>query len=320
MALVMVVSVVAVAAVLGYALLASSQLQAQAGGNAVRSASAEYLADSGIQLALWHLQNSGGQWSGSSGISLGSSVPGTVDVVCQSMGSNQYQVTATSHLNQATRQAGALVQLVYPLAITSGNAGGGGLLDLLGNVLQLVGNVVNTLLGGQSIALSQPQQLTQMPAGAQELYSPLNGSYGQDAPGQVFWINGDATVGSDVVIRGQLIVTGNLTVSGTGIRITATSDQPVTGSWPAALVVGKKLLPGIYSQISIDGGLWAGTQIGDNKFVLGVIPVLNGWYSKVNVTGPVMVGDGSISSSFRGTLTVHPLIKVLAWNPAADIN
>ena len=50
MALVMVVSAVAVAAVLGYALLAATQLQAQAGGNVVRSASADYLADSGVQL------------------------------------------------------------------------------------------------------------------------------------------------------------------------------------------------------------------------------------------------------------------------------
>jgi hypothetical protein len=52
MALVMVVSAVAVAAVLGYALLAATQLQAQAGGNVVRSASADYLADSGVQLAM----------------------------------------------------------------------------------------------------------------------------------------------------------------------------------------------------------------------------------------------------------------------------
>jgi hypothetical protein len=263
------------------------------------------------------LQQGDGAWS-ASGISLGSSVPGTIDVSCESLGNNIYQIVSTGNLNGASHQATAQMQLIYPLVVTSGSgSSGGGLLGLVGSVLKLVGNVVNGLLGGQSIALSNPQVLLQKPANAQELHSPLSGSYGLDAPGQVFWVNGDATLKSDVVIRGTLIVTGTLTISGDGIRITRTTSQPVSDDRPAALVVGGKVLPSVDAQATIDGGLWVGNAIGDNKTILGLIPILNGQGSQLDVAGPVMVGDGGVSSSYRGTISVRPLAKILSWNPAS---
>ena len=57
MALVMVITVVAVAAVMGYAMLANNTLQSRVGSNAKLGAQADSLAESGIQIAMYKLQN-----------------------------------------------------------------------------------------------------------------------------------------------------------------------------------------------------------------------------------------------------------------------
>ena len=75
MALLLVVAVVAMAAVLGFALLSGATLQTRAAGNANHAAQADYLAESGINLAVHYLQhpekapslNAGGYWSGTGG-------------------------------------------------------------------------------------------------------------------------------------------------------------------------------------------------------------------------------------------------------------
>lgn len=56
-ALVLVIFVMALAAIIGYALLSSSALQATAAGNAAASAVARAQAESGIHLAMYYLQN-----------------------------------------------------------------------------------------------------------------------------------------------------------------------------------------------------------------------------------------------------------------------
>lgn len=55
-ALLLVLAAVALAAVIGMAMLSSSALQAQVSSNAQEHASSEYLADSGVQAALYYLQ------------------------------------------------------------------------------------------------------------------------------------------------------------------------------------------------------------------------------------------------------------------------
>jgi Tfp pilus assembly protein PilX len=87
MALMLVLVVVALVAVLGYAMLASSTTQAQISSNAASIAQADCLAESGVNYALYCLQypyNSPTPastfWTGGT-ISLGSSVPGTVTVL-----------------------------------------------------------------------------------------------------------------------------------------------------------------------------------------------------------------------------------------------
>jgi Tfp pilus assembly protein PilX len=88
-AMVLVITVIGLATVLGFAMLSGAMLQSRTGGNATRSATAEYLAESGINLAMYYLQypnrapslNAQGYWAGTGGaVAISSSVPGTVNV------------------------------------------------------------------------------------------------------------------------------------------------------------------------------------------------------------------------------------------------
>src|SRR5271156_3838177 len=56
MALVLVVAVLAVAAVLGYAMLSANTLQAEISSNLMNAAGAEYVAESGVNVGMYYLQ------------------------------------------------------------------------------------------------------------------------------------------------------------------------------------------------------------------------------------------------------------------------
>jgi hypothetical protein len=74
-ALLMVVAVIAIASVLGYVMLSTASLQNHAGANQVKVLSADYLAESGLNIAMYYLQypdraparNADGYWSGMNG-------------------------------------------------------------------------------------------------------------------------------------------------------------------------------------------------------------------------------------------------------------
>ncbi len=56
-AMIMVLAAIAIAVVMGFAMLAGASLQTRTRGNASRSIAAEYLAESGVNLAMYYLQN-----------------------------------------------------------------------------------------------------------------------------------------------------------------------------------------------------------------------------------------------------------------------
>src|SRR2546421_8380608 len=105
-ALVMVVALILLATVLGFAMLSGSMLQMRAGGNLSKSAQADYLAESGLNLAMYYLQNptlapslnASGYWAGTGGdVTIDSSISGTVNVTVTQDSSNQwvYEVSST---------------------------------------------------------------------------------------------------------------------------------------------------------------------------------------------------------------------------------
>src|SRR5206468_936382 len=113
--LMIVMVVIAVATVLGYAMVSASALQSQTAGNMKYVSTAEYLADSGAQLALYYLQNPsaspvampGGYYPGQTGVTFGSTVGGTADVtVTYNSTSKLYTVVS---VGKATTAAGGTV-------------------------------------------------------------------------------------------------------------------------------------------------------------------------------------------------------------------
>jgi Tfp pilus assembly protein PilX len=155
-ALAIVVCVMAVAAVLGYAMLAGSALQAVASSNAINSAIADAQAESGVHLAMYYLLNpqnapgyssvTGWYWTGANNITFATSptpsttMPGSVSVTVSSAGNNLYNVTAvgTSGVSSAggggvTRTINAQVETVLGFLIQQA-AGINSLLDYQSNM------------------------------------------------------------------------------------------------------------------------------------------------------------------------------------------
>lgn len=117
----MVTAVVAVASVMGVALLASSALQSEATSNHVAGVQAYALAESGINLGLYYLQNVNDNTKSPVGIvsypgggvgpyprDLGTNVPGSFEIKFIRLTSTQYQVISTGTVPSAS--AGAVTR------------------------------------------------------------------------------------------------------------------------------------------------------------------------------------------------------------------
>jgi Tfp pilus assembly protein PilX len=133
-ALVLVVLVMALAAVLGYAMLSASSVQATAGGNALAAATARAQAESGIHYAMYYLLNNtlpgaGISWSNVTfaTTSPAATIPGSVSISIAPMVNHCCWITATGSSGAAgggaiTRTINAEVQVGTPLPINQGGA------------------------------------------------------------------------------------------------------------------------------------------------------------------------------------------------------
>jgi Tfp pilus assembly protein PilX/cytoskeletal protein CcmA (bactofilin family) len=159
--LMMVTAVVAVASVMGIAILSSSALQADASSNQDQATRADGLAESGIAVGLYYLQNlndstkcpmpvltnPGGVYT-KLGQSLGTGVSGTYDLTITRLSSNRYTITSTGNATSARgavqRSLTATVEVNYfPYALTATNAS-----TLLSSTLPAVtANGGTTILG-----------------------------------------------------------------------------------------------------------------------------------------------------------------------------
>lgn len=102
----LVLSMIALASVLGMAIIVNTSVQSQVSQNQVRAVQGDALAESGLNLAQYYLLNpgkapslgAGGYYTGETGISLGTSMSGTVNLsVSQVTPGDLYDVTSTSH-------------------------------------------------------------------------------------------------------------------------------------------------------------------------------------------------------------------------------
>jgi hypothetical protein len=120
-ALVHVMIVVAMASVLGLAMLSGSALQVQQGINARLAGEADALAESGVNLAMYYLQYpsrapalKSGYWPGGTGMTLGAASHGTFDVaVSRDMSDPQvYYVTSTGKASSGAGAPGQIARTV----------------------------------------------------------------------------------------------------------------------------------------------------------------------------------------------------------------
>ena len=102
LALLLVISVLAFAAIVGFAMLSTASMQAQTTLNSNLALSADALADSGIDLACYYLLNPtkapkvvppGGYYDGGT-ISFGPGMPGTVELTITALGNNDYRIVS----------------------------------------------------------------------------------------------------------------------------------------------------------------------------------------------------------------------------------
>lgn len=133
----LVMSAVALASLLAFALLSGAMVQSRTSANAARVQAADCLAESGINLAMYYLQNPAqatlnaqGYWAGTGGdIAIGTGVAGTVNVSVVRDAANTwtYEVTSTGKSGmvdgaQVTRtaQARIYVRNEYQLQYAAG--------------------------------------------------------------------------------------------------------------------------------------------------------------------------------------------------------
>jgi len=137
-ALLLVVMLLALASTMGYVMLSGVTLQNRSAANQVRLSTADYLAESGLNLAMYYLQhpdlapilNSSGYWGGTSGdLAISSSIPGTVNVTVtrDATDSWSYEIVCvakagTSADTQVTRTTGARVYVRNEFSITKAAA------------------------------------------------------------------------------------------------------------------------------------------------------------------------------------------------------
>ena len=176
-ALLQVMCVVAVAVVLSYALLSSSALQVKSNSNRADAMQADALADSGMNLALYYIENplaaptrnADGYWPGENSISFGEGVRGAADVAVARTAANTYSVTSTGKVgnandSQLTHTAKAVVKLNKGLTINkavsfAGSTRVGANFEIYGNVACRgtfdlpIGSAVNGVISAVDISL-----------------------------------------------------------------------------------------------------------------------------------------------------------------------
>jgi hypothetical protein len=128
----LVVILVALASVIGYALLATTSIQAQIADNTQDAANADTLAESGMNVAMYYLQNPSlaglapgkTYWEGQSGMTFGSTVAGTCDVAVTPLTNTRFKIRSTGRPSSASdaisRTIESTIELNYAPAVNYG--------------------------------------------------------------------------------------------------------------------------------------------------------------------------------------------------------
>ncbi|MCC7351869.1 MAG: hypothetical protein IT446_15015 [Phycisphaerales bacterium] len=146
MALIMVLLVMSIACVMGMGMLSASALQGQMAISTQAATRAEYLAESGVNLAMYYLEYPNASpkawsdpfWTGGNNISLGDGVDGSVSITIEKVSTtgfqSNYKITASGKVSRGgqsfSRVTTANVQVDYEFKVESAAAFAGSYIRL----------------------------------------------------------------------------------------------------------------------------------------------------------------------------------------------
>ncbi len=337
-ALMIVVIVVAVAAILAFALVGSQSTLVQASDNGVKAMQADALAESGVQLATYYLKNPGaapllngaGYYPGQTGVSLGSDTQGTVDITVSQVSSGTYDISCTANSGTGstlTRKVAARANVAYgylPAESTQingnltiySNTTVNGSVRSNGTVTVQVGGKVNGTIYAPSIAGSMVNvQATQtVPAGTNPVSTTVKNymtyTYnGNSYSAQALSTNATSLGPTDTnplavyYIPTDQTVSKNLVLNGTLI-----TNGKLTIATPSVTISAQSGMPALVANTDVQfSGSSRTLNVNGLGWIKGQVTKLGaiGASNAFKVNGALQFAStGAISSTYSGTVTV----------------
>lgn len=324
----LVLFVLALTAVLGAAMLSSSALQSDVSATTLKSAEADALAESGVQIAEYYLLNPGSQpstWP-SLGFAPSQLANGSVNVSVG--GTNPYTITSTA--TDSTDATGAISRVItstvkitseYEInaAITSNSA------LRLSNKVSLTANAqatsdvicTNFVTGGTSYTIDSNAATGGPTASQVNLYQTYTLASGQTGtaqvingnqtisslaslpapaannPGNVYYVVGNVTcqLTSPATFNGTLVVAGNVTL---GTNSKTPTITPVMGL-PALIITGKFICNSGATGLTANGVVFIG----------GGISTSTNTTVTLLINGALLIDTNGISAGYDGYVDVN---------------
>jgi hypothetical protein len=328
----LVVCVMAVAAVMGMAMLSMGSMQAQATNTAMELPKLESLAASGVNLATYYLQNpwqagvaSNSYWTGQTGITLGSGVSGTIDVTVASQGSGKYLVTSAGKLNSKTKTIKATIQVNSEFQPKAAGAFGGNVTfnskSTLNGEIWSNGSVTlgSAVLSGVKVTApsGSPTPDLAMPSGEPSVVPSWNSirsyttyTYNNQSCTADIYVGGNlssmptpsaSNLGNVFIYIGNLNLTGSFTFNGTiyitGGKLSERASNTITPKTglPALIVNNEIEMYSSGRTLTINGLAWVGSGIKGQFITTTDSVIVNG----------ALYTNGNIDSTYTGAVTLN---------------
>jgi hypothetical protein len=333
-ALLMVLLLISISAILGLTFLASSSIQRAGSKNLLSVMRAKYLAESGVQHAIYLCKNNPSQLAGSSSESLigpysadGSSdsysfygVPaplvvgqwtlvgvGTCGGITQTSSVTVYRDGGTDFTNRQSMMSGGNITIPEGVSII-------GDLTVSGTVTRTPVKVSSASIPSINWNNYKQYKLYSKTCNARQLYDSYldPGNIPGDTcitaanPAGVAYVNGSVVLDANFTLKGTLVVNGNLYINGRGISITSVSGFP-------SLVVTGRIYVVDYAELTCDGMVYA-TQ--------GMSPYI--WItpnSKSKITGGFVSGVRGYDSVLSGShQIIHSASRCKLYDPTGTVS
>ena len=332
----LVVILTAMASTMGLALLATSSLHAQAGSSTVHAAAADSLAESGINLAMYYLQNplsapltpGASFWPGQTHIALGSEVAGVCDVAVTQLSPLTYRIVSTGRSTAIQRTLQATVELQYEPSVRyamgsnsglslSGTTSVKGDLQVKGLLRVSLGTLIDGLALADNLAGLLPRFTTAVstapnpvpPIPSYRTYNWYGTTYSAreinaDLQNVTLGPTADNPAGvyfsrTARKLKGNVTVNGTLVVETGNLQIAGANNQIIAQvGFPGLIVATDIQMAGPNRGLTVNGMACIGTGV-----TRGGLSQIG---SKLNINGSVLFfgATPTVDSLYNGTMNI----------------